>query len=148
MDVWVNFTNATKWQAEGIFKCFFPCKKVAEVEEAPSNTDAGAEEKGNDKTSNVAQKNLPGSKRKAAAHSIPLLLEDELNVLAKRFADQIPDNEMSVRIISIFCYLPLAFAYIKISIEIDIGIWIACVMNRSQACRVTFSRTKPDRVNV
>ena len=23
MDVWINFTHATKWQAEGIFKCFF-----------------------------------------------------------------------------------------------------------------------------
>jgi len=34
MDVWVNFTHATKWQAEGIFKCFFPFK--------PSNADADA----------------------------------------------------------------------------------------------------------
>ena len=65
MDVWVNFTNATKWQAEGIFKCFFPSRSSKEKEEA-----AGAE-----------TKNLPGSKRKAAAHAVPLLEEEEINEL-------------------------------------------------------------------
>ena len=33
MDVWVNFTNATKWQAEGIFKCFFPTRTAKEKAE-------------------------------------------------------------------------------------------------------------------
>jgi len=30
-DVWVNFTrtHGTKWQAEGIFRCFFPYKPSA-----------------------------------------------------------------------------------------------------------------------
>ena len=95
MDVWVNFTNATKWQAEGIFKCFFPCKKVAEEPETTPEVTS-------DKSSDVAEKNLPVSKRKATAHAIPLLEENELNELAKRFADQIPDNEMSVRMNFIF----------------------------------------------
>ncbi|OBZ73947.1 putative mitochondrial chaperone BCS1-B [Grifola frondosa] len=65
MDVWVNFKHATKWQAEGIFKCFFP-------------------------------DNLAVPKRKRAAHAIPLLSEEEISQLAKRFADAIPEDELSV----------------------------------------------------
>lgn len=79
MDVWVNFTHATKWQAEGIFKCFFPCQKTERKE-----------------GSDVSQKNLPVPKRKAFKHSIPLLTEDEISELAKRFADAIPEDELSV----------------------------------------------------
>ncbi|KAJ7777297.1 P-loop containing nucleoside triphosphate hydrolase protein [Mycena metata] len=84
MDVWVNFTHATKWQAEGIFKCFFPFKPavVAEVEKTES-TDA-------------SQKNLPLPKRKASTHAIPLLSEAEISELAKRFAAAIPEDELSV----------------------------------------------------
>ena len=36
------------------------------------------------------------SKRKRAARSIPLLSEEERSELAKRFADAIPENELSV----------------------------------------------------
>ncbi|KAJ7027914.1 hypothetical protein C8F04DRAFT_1121106 [Mycena alexandri] len=84
MDVWVNFTHATKWQAEGIFKCFFPFKPavVAEVVKTES-TDA-------------SQKNLPLPKRKASTHAIPLLSEAEISELAKRFAAAIPEDELSV----------------------------------------------------
>jgi SpoVK/Ycf46/Vps4 family AAA+-type ATPase len=81
MDVWVNFTHATKWQAEGIFKCFFPYKPSNDVENAPQD---------------ASQKNLPGSKRKASTHAIPLLSEDEISELAKRFAAAIPEEELSV----------------------------------------------------
>jgi len=82
MDVWVNFTNATKWQAEGIFKCFFPSRSSASSSnEASSPTDADA----------------AGSKRKASGHSVPILEEAEIAQLAKRFADAIPEGEMSVR---------------------------------------------------
>lgn len=84
MDVWVNFTHATKWQAEGIFKCFFPYKpspSAATVTPGPKD---------------ASQKNLPGSKRKASTHAIPLLSEDEISELAKRFADAIPEDELSV----------------------------------------------------
>ncbi|KAH9958838.1 P-loop containing nucleoside triphosphate hydrolase protein [Russula dissimulans] len=84
MDVWVNFTNATKWQAEGIFKCFFPSRPSASSStneaSSPTSTDADA----------------AGSKRKASAHSVPILEEAEIAQLAKRFADTIPEGEMSV----------------------------------------------------
>ena len=83
MDVWVNFTHATKWQAEGIFKCFFPFK---------CSNAAGA-------SSNIpkdpSQQNLPGVKRKSV-HAIPLLSEEEISQLAKRFAEAIPEDELSV----------------------------------------------------
>ncbi|KAG9309144.1 hypothetical protein JVU11DRAFT_10854 [Chiua virens] len=83
MDVWVNFTHATKWQAEGIFKCFFPSKPVA----SPSST---SQEK-----IDVSQKNLPLPKR-GPGHAIPVLEEAEIAELAKRFADAIPEGELSV----------------------------------------------------
>jgi mitochondrial chaperone BCS1 len=83
MDVWVNFTHATKWQAEGIFKCFFPFK--------PSSVAAPATPK------DASQQNLPLPKRKAFTHAIPILTEDEISELAKRFAEAIPEDELSVR---------------------------------------------------
>ncbi|KAI0258653.1 P-loop containing nucleoside triphosphate hydrolase protein [Gloeopeniophorella convolvens] len=89
MDVWVNFTNATKWQAEGIFKCFFPSRPSAVSAAASSSTDSAS-------SSDASQKNLPGSKRKASAHAVPVLEEAEIAELAKRFADAIPEDEMSV----------------------------------------------------
>jgi chaperone BCS1 len=83
MDVWVNFTHATKWQAEGIFKCFFPFK--------PSNVAVPATPK------DASQQNLPLPKRKTPAHAIPILSEEEISELAKRFAQAIPEDELSVR---------------------------------------------------
>ncbi|KAF8638406.1 hypothetical protein AX17_002231 [Amanita inopinata Kibby_2008] len=81
MDVWVNFTHATKWQAEGIFKCFFPYQ--------PSVSPPSEE------TKDSSQQNLPLPKKKPV-HNIPLLTEEEITELAKRFADAIPENELSV----------------------------------------------------
>ncbi|CAK5273640.1 unnamed protein product [Mycena citricolor] len=84
MDVWVNFTHATKWQAEGIFKCFFPhSAKAPPAEEADAAKDA-------------SQKNLPVPKRKAFKHAVPILSEAEIVELAKRFAAAIPEDELSV----------------------------------------------------
>jgi len=83
MDVWVNFTHATRFQAEGIFKCFFPSKPSANAASSPPPSDA-------------SQKNLPLPKRKNPSHAVPLLEETEINVLAKRFADAIPEDELSV----------------------------------------------------
>ncbi|KAG6836692.1 hypothetical protein H0H93_004803 [Arthromyces matolae] len=83
MDVWVNFTHATKWQAEGIFKCFFPCKPASASTASSTPTDA-------------SQKNLPLPRRKPSAHVIPLLSEEEISELAKRFAAAIPEDELSV----------------------------------------------------
>ncbi|TRM58202.1 P-loop containing nucleoside triphosphate hydrolase protein [Schizophyllum amplum] len=85
MDVWVNFTNATKWQAEGIFKCFFPSARPVSV---PATPTIESSEK------DLSQKNLPGSKRRAQA--APLLSEQEISDLAKRFGDAIPEDELSV----------------------------------------------------
>ncbi|KAI5120959.1 hypothetical protein M0805_001663 [Coniferiporia weirii] len=93
MDVWVNFTNATKWQAEGIFKCFFPSRAVKEEQAAAAASAASA---AGDKAAVAGTKNLPGAKRKASTHAVPILEEEEINVLAKRFAEQIPEDEMSV----------------------------------------------------
>ncbi|KAF8196836.1 hypothetical protein K438DRAFT_1585915 [Mycena galopus ATCC 62051] len=84
MDVWVLFEHATKWQAEGIFKCFFPFK--------PSATAASSE----NATTDASQKNLPLPKRKTSAHAIPVLSEAEISELAKRFAAAIPEDELSV----------------------------------------------------
>ncbi|OCH89770.1 P-loop containing nucleoside triphosphate hydrolase protein [Obba rivulosa] len=81
MDVWVNFKHATKWQAEGIFKCFFPVKNS---EAASSGSDPENAEK------------LAMSKRKRSTHVVPLLSEEEISELSKRFADAIPENELSV----------------------------------------------------
>lgn len=85
MDVWINFTHATKWQAEGLFKCFFPCKPSVDAVEQSEASNADA-----------SQRNLPLPKRKRT-HVIPLLSEEEIGELAKKFADQIPENELSVR---------------------------------------------------
>lgn len=81
MDVWINFKNATKWQAEEIFKNFFPCKLPEPPTPEASQEGEAAEQK-------------PAPKRKT--YSVPILEEDELADLAKRFADGIPDDEMSV----------------------------------------------------
>ncbi|KAF7317765.1 putative mitochondrial chaperone BCS1-B [Mycena kentingensis (nom. inval.)] len=84
MDVWVNFSNATKFQAEGIFKCFFPTA-------SPNGADDKAAA-----SVDISQKNLPLPRRKRAQQNIPLLTETEMNELAKRFAEAIPEDEMSV----------------------------------------------------
>ncbi|KAJ7156894.1 P-loop containing nucleoside triphosphate hydrolase protein [Mycena crocata] len=87
MDVWVNFTHATKWQAEGIFKCFFPYKPSTVAPPSENSTADAAD---------ASQKNLPLPKRKKATHAIPLLSEAEISELAKRFAAAIPEDELSV----------------------------------------------------
>ena len=79
MDVWINFQNATKWQAEEIFKNFFPCKPLDTPTPPTSQREtAGQKER---------------SRRKANA---PVLNENELADLAKRFAEAIPEDELSV----------------------------------------------------
>ncbi|KAH6915674.1 P-loop containing nucleoside triphosphate hydrolase protein [Coprinopsis sp. MPI-PUGE-AT-0042] len=93
MDVWINFTHATKWQAEGIFKCFFPTVPSNAASEQASKEEK--EEKDNNAT-DASQKNLPGFRRKTSKHAIPLLSETEIAELAKRFGDAIPEDELSV----------------------------------------------------
>ena len=81
MDVWINFKNATKWQAEEIFKNFFPCKLPEPPTPSASPEGEAAERK-------------PAPKRKT--YSVPILEEAELTDLARRFGEVIPDDEMSV----------------------------------------------------
>ena len=88
MDVWINFKNATKWQAEGIFKCFFPSAPSPSA--APAEADAT--KSGTDKE---IQQTAP-SRRKQHIHGVPLLTAEELETLAKKFAEAIPEDEMSV----------------------------------------------------
>jgi len=83
MDVWINFKNATRWQAEGIFKRFFPCK-------TPSS-DAVAETAITSANGTVNQ-----VKKKKPVSTIPLLEEEELEKLAKEFASNITEDEVSV----------------------------------------------------
>jgi chaperone BCS1 len=92
MDVWINFTNATKWQAEGIFKCFFPSRPSASPSSPLSSDEASSS------SVDAPEKNPPDSMRKASsAHAVPILEEAEIAQLAKRFANAIPEGEMSVR---------------------------------------------------
>jgi chaperone BCS1 len=86
MDVWINFTHATKWQAEGIFKCFFP--------HAPQPDDSSLSES-SPAPEDASQQNLPLPKRKHT-HAIPRLTEEEIAELAKQFAEAIPEDELSV----------------------------------------------------
>lgn len=118
MDVWVNFKNATQWQAEGIFKCFFPFK--------PNQNSSVSTTM--DPMDPRSQQNLAESKRKRSTHTIPLLSEDELSELAKQFSAAIPEGELSVR---------KAFG--------PFG-WLANsnFFHRSQPYRDTFSRTRLD----
>jgi chaperone BCS1 len=102
MDVWVNFTHATRFQAEGIFKCFFPSKPFSDASSSPSPT-----------TSDASQKNLPLPKRKTPSHAVPLLDEAEISKLAKRFADAIPEDELSV--CATFLYSPARFSKFRMT---------------------------------
>lgn len=92
MDVWVNFKHASKWQAEGIFKCFFPAKP------APSNasTTSSASTSATPANDTISSQGLAESKRIKAGRNVPLLPEEEICALAKRFADAIPEDELSV----------------------------------------------------
>jgi mitochondrial chaperone BCS1 len=96
MDVWVNFKHATKWQAEGIFKCFFPFKPSSASSTSPDSASSSDTEESEDAPPDASQRNLPGSKKKAHAHAIPLLAEEEVFALAKRFGQAIPEDEFSV----------------------------------------------------
>ena len=84
MDVWINFKNATKWQAEGIFKCFFPSAP------SPSATATEAD------TKSGTSKGAEQSTQPCRKHGVPLLSAEELETLAKKFAEAIPEGEMSV----------------------------------------------------
>ena len=83
MDIWVNFTNATRGQAERLFKNFFQTRRPASSpDEAPSTV--------------TSLEILPDSRCNASVYGVPILEAAEIAQLAKRFADAIPEGEMSV----------------------------------------------------
>lgn len=98
LDVHVDFKHASKWQAEGIFKNFYPTKPKPkrEADGTLSPTDTAAVEK-------QAAAAAAAQKKNPAAPIIPVLEEEELADLAKKFAEQIPEDEMSVRICLFLC---------------------------------------------
>jgi SpoVK/Ycf46/Vps4 family AAA+-type ATPase len=118
MDVWVNFANATKWQAKGIFKCFFPYKVASDTAESEPALAVPTE------------KNLPLPRRKSAAHNIPLLSEEELNDLAERFSAAIPEDELSASPLRPGLRRPVTEPFCRL-----------------QVCKVTSSRTRLGRAS-
>ncbi|EPS94341.1 hypothetical protein FOMPIDRAFT_1169797 [Fomitopsis schrenkii] len=95
MDVWVNFKHASKWQAEGIFKCFFPAKPSPSTTPAASSASSPSTSVKPDDETPSAQ-GLAESRRNKAGRTVPLLAEEEISDLAKRFAAAIPEDELSV----------------------------------------------------
>ncbi|CAE6504798.1 unnamed protein product [Rhizoctonia solani] len=82
--VWVDFKNASKWQAEEIFKNFFPCKPPPSPEEEITADDP-------EKAKAEAKRRLRDTRA-----LVPRLDAEEIAVLAKRFAEHIPEDELSV----------------------------------------------------
>ncbi len=80
-------------------------EKEAKDRELAAAGDKGKAPASAEPTKDASQKNLPGSKKKFV-HQIPLLSEEEICELAKRFADAIPEDELSVRVFD----LPLVLA--------------------------------------
>lgn len=72
---------------------FFPCRKA-------SDPQAKAQEEGSN-SDPMARPVMPTRKR-TKMHAVPLLEEEELQALAKEFAQAIPENELSVRPRSFF----------------------------------------------
>jgi chaperone BCS1 len=83
IDIWVNFTNATKWQAEHIFKSFFPSALAVPTPNDAMHID-------------ICTNNHSASTREASVRGGPTLEEAEISQLAKWFADAIPEGKMSV----------------------------------------------------
>ncbi|CAE7058033.1 unnamed protein product [Rhizoctonia solani] len=84
MDVWVDFKNASRWQAEEIFKNFFPCKPPPSSEDEVKPDDP-------EKAKAEAKRQLRDTRA-----LVPRLDVEEIAQLAKRFAEQIPEDELSV----------------------------------------------------
>lgn len=118
MDVWVEFKNASKYQAEGLFRNFFPAHED-DIEIMTESTPVGSD--GSPSLSrtesmisassfetNSTSVSTPGSKSALISHEAAPTLEHaspldaerltpaRLSQLAKLFAESIPDEEFSV----------------------------------------------------
>ncbi|CAE6454748.1 unnamed protein product [Rhizoctonia solani] len=82
--LWVDFKNASRWQAEEIFKNFFPSK-------APSNPEDETKTEDAEKTQAETKRRLRDTRA-----LVPRLEVEEIAQLAKRFAEHIPEDELSV----------------------------------------------------
>jgi chaperone BCS1 len=93
MDVWVDFKHATQFQAEGIFRCFFPVKIIpaaidlSTTSQSPSPSSPGP---------SMTGPRLGVAGKLALATSGSTLTETELDELAKAFGKSIPEGEFSV----------------------------------------------------
>ena len=120
MDVWVEFRNASKYQAEGLFRNFFPAHEddiEITTESVPvdsndstslSRTDSMVSASSFATTSISTGTSTPNSKGALISHEVAPTLEHaspldaerltpaRLSQLAKLFSDSIPDEEFSV----------------------------------------------------
>jgi chaperone BCS1 len=93
MDVWVDFKHATQFQAEGIFRCFFPVKIIPAAidlstpSQSPSPSSPGP---------SMTGPRLGVAGKLALATSGSTFTETELDELAKAFGKSIPEGEFSV----------------------------------------------------
>ena len=109
MDVWIEFKHASKWQAEALFRNFFPSIEDEElilgnIDALPIDQDEGS----TPPTSPVLPGDSFGANNVAylpppvdpaltsPSHSARPLDAITLSELAKEFADAIPVNEFSV----------------------------------------------------
>ncbi|THU98917.1 P-loop containing nucleoside triphosphate hydrolase protein [Dendrothele bispora CBS 962.96] len=102
MDVWIEFKNASKWQAEALFRNFFPCADNDSRSKKGKGTDASATAvaaAGSTTSSSSSSKPASSSSQaslKQPGHSAKPLSASTLNLLAKKFSDGIPEGEFSV----------------------------------------------------
>ena len=118
MDVWVEFKNASKYQAEGLFRNFFPAHEddiEIMTESTPVDSDGSPSLSRTESMisassfeTNSTSVSTPGSKSALISHEAAPTLEHaspldaerltpaRLSQLAKLFAESIPDEEFSV----------------------------------------------------
>ena len=92
IDVWVNsptLPNGKQRAFSNVYSLFGPQRYLPSSSSSLLDDDAST-------ACDALQKYLPGSRRKASAHAVPVLEEVKITELAKRFADTIPEGEMSV----------------------------------------------------
>ncbi|KAJ3807634.1 P-loop containing nucleoside triphosphate hydrolase protein [Lentinula lateritia] len=96
MDVWIDFKNASKWQAEALFRNFFPSAVGAVTGSAPRSRTASSPSVPRANSSASPQR-LPQSKtQRQHTHSPAPLSPSVLSKLAQEFAQKVPDEEFSV----------------------------------------------------
>jgi mitochondrial chaperone BCS1 len=90
MDVWIEFKNASKFQAEGLFRNFFP------VEPPPPAKGEGEDEGEGEGEEPPIEPSPEMELLEGQDHDPKPLDEKSLDRLAKLFADSLPDEGFSV----------------------------------------------------